>query len=291
MTSYTKNRASLAGRVENAIGSLFPTRAGRVGSLILLVLAITAIAAPLLTPHGYDAGTPGRVLGSPSLAHPFGSDDLGRDVLTRILYAYRTSLLIAAGSILLALPLGIAIGTLAGYFGGWIQAVLMRPVEMLLAIPALLLALTLISIFGSGIWVTIVAIATIYVPVFARVVRSSSHIVRSELYVQASLSRGASQRHIIVRHVMPNAVGPVLVQATVLAGIAIQIEAALSFLGLGVQPPTPSLGSMLADGQNFLTQAPWIGIFPGLALALTVLSFNLVGDSLRRRLDPGGLSR
>ena len=296
MTTQAPETAARTGvatrsRPASAIESWLPTRAGRIGALLLLILVVCAVAAPWIAPYPVDATDPGRVLGTPSLRHPLGSDDLGRDVLSRILHAYRVSLLIAAGSIGVALPVGIVVGTLAGYFGRLVDTLLMRPIEMLLAVPALLLGLTLVSIFGPGVPVTVTAIAIIYVPVFARIVRASSQVVRGELFVQASLSRGASHRHIIVKHVVPNAIGPVLVQATVLAGIAIQIEAALSFLGLGVQPPMPSLGSMLADGQNFLTLAPWIGIFPGIALALTVLAFNLVGDALRRRLDPGGLSR
>lgn len=262
-----------------------------LGLALLGLITVCAVAAPLIAPYDPNIGDTAQVLQGPSRAHPLGSDDLGRDVLSRIIYGYRISLVIALGSIALSLPVGIVAGTVAGYFGRWVDTVLMRPIEMMLAVPALLLGLTLVSIFGAGVLVTIVAIAIIYAPVFARVVRSSSQVVRSELYVQAARCRGASHLRILTRHVIPNAIGPVLVQATVLAGVAIQIEAALSFLGLGVQPPTASLGKMLAEGQDFLTQAPWIEIFPGVALALTVLAFNLVGDALRRRLDPGGLSR
>lgn len=266
-------------------------RRGQVGLQLLLLLVVCAVAAPWLAPYQPDAIDANEVLRGPSIAHPFGSDDIGRDVLSRILYAYRVSLLVAAGSIGLALPVGALIGTLAGYVGGFLDQVLMRPVEMLLAFPALLLGLTLISILGPGTGVTILAIGIIYVPVFARVMRSSTQVVRGELYVQSAITRGASHPQIMRRHVIPNAIGPALVQASVLAAIAVQIEAALSFLGLGVEPPTPSLGSMLADGQNYLTLSPWTGVFSGLALALLVLAFNLIGDALRQRLDPSGVSR
>jgi peptide/nickel transport system permease protein len=244
-----------------------------------------------LAPYPPDAIDTSQVLHGPSLDHLLGSDDTGRDTLSRLLYAYRVSLLVAAGSIAVALPIGGLIGLIAGYFGRLVDTVLMRPVEMLLAVPALLLALSAVSMFGSGIWVTVLAIAVIYTPVFARVLRSSTQVVRTELYVTASRARGASHVHILFRHVLPNAVGPALVQASVLAGIAIQIEAALSYLGLGVQPPTPSLGSMLAEGQNFVTLSPWTCIFPGIALALSALAFNQCGDVLRDRLDPRGLAQ
>jgi len=261
------------------------------GGVFLLVLVACALAAPVIARYTPDAIDPAQVLHGPTWQHLLGSDEFGRDVLSRLLYAYRVSLLVAAGSIALALPVGGVIGLLAGYFGGLADTLLMRPVEMLLAFPALLLGLTLISILGPGTGVTILAIAIIYTPVFARVVRSSTRVVRRELYVSAASVRGGTHRHILFRHVLPNAIGPALAQASVLAGIAIQIEAALSYLGLGVQPPTPSLGSMLAEGQNFVTQAPWVSIFPGLALAVTVLGCNLLGDGLRERLDLGGLAR
>lgn len=268
-----------------------PRRRVRFGPALLTVLVLLAVFAPLLAPYPPDAIDTDHVLQGPSWQHLLGSDDTGRDVLSRLLYAYRVSLSVAAGSIVVALPIGALIGLIAGYFGRAVDTVLMRPVEMLLAVPALLLALSAVSIFGNGVSVTVLAIAVIYVPVFARVVRSSTQVVRTALYVTASRTRGASHVHILFRHVLPNAIGPALVQASVLAGVAIQIEAALSYLGLGVQPPTASLGNMLAQGQQFLSLSPWTCIFPGVALALTALAFNLCGDVLRERLDPRGLAK
>lgn len=273
---------------------LAPHRAGRftasrVSAGILLILSICAVAAPLIAPASPDAIDADSVLGAPSLDHLFGSDEFGCDVLSRVLYSYRVSLFIAIGAIGLSLPVGAVIGTVTGYFGRLVDTLVMRPIEMLMAFPALLLGLTMVTIMGSGTRVVILAISIIYLPVFARVTRASAQVVRRELYVEASRTRGASHLHIIAKHVLPNAIGPAVAQATVLAGVAIQIEAALSFLGLGIQPPTPSLGGMLAEGQNFPTQAPWIEIFPGLALAVTVLAFNLLGDSLRDRLDQHGV--
>jgi peptide/nickel transport system permease protein len=197
---------------------------------------------------------------------------------------------VAVASVLLGMLVGGAIGVIAGYYRGAVDTLLMRPVDMMLAFPALLLAVTLIAILGRGSLVVILAIAGIYIPIFARVLRSSVLSVASLTYVDAARCRGASDRSTILRHVLPNAVGPAIVLASILAGIAVQIEAALSFLGLGAQPPTPSLGVMLAEGRDFLAQAPLAEVFPGLAIVVTVAAFLLIGDGLRARLDPRGIT-
>jgi peptide/nickel transport system permease protein len=262
------------------------SRTAKIGAVVLLVLVAIAILAPLIAPHDPDAIDADRILGAPNLAHPFGWDALGRDVLSRVIFAYRVSLSVAVGSVVLAFVIGVPLGLLAGYHGGWIDMLIMRPIDMLLALPALLLAVALIAILGPGSLIALLAIAVIYTPILSRVVRSSTLVVSSQTYVEGARARGASSFRILTRHVLPNALGPAIVQATVLMGFALQIEAALSFLGLGAQPPTPSLGVMLADGRDVLTRAPWAEIFPGLAIAITVLAFNLLGDGLRRRLDP-----
>jgi len=261
-----------------------------VGSAILAVLVLIAVFAPLLAPHDPEAIESSRVLRGLSLAHPFGSDALGRDVLSRVIFAYRVSLGVAVGSVALAFVVAVPIGLIAGYSGGWVDSLLMRPIDMLLALPALLLAVALIAILGPGSLIALLAIAVIYLPILARVVRSSALVVASQAFVEASRARGNPSSRVMVRHVLPNALGPAIVQASVLMGFALQIEAALSFLSLGAQPPTPSLGVMLADGRDVLTQAPWVEIFPGLAIAITVLAFNILGDGLRARLDPRGVT-
>lgn len=266
-------------------------REGMVGWSILVVLVLIAIAAPLLAPHDPETIDSDKILTGPSGSHLFGTDDLGRDVLSRVLFAYRVTLSIAVGSVLLAMLIGLPVGILAGYAGGWTDLVLMRGVDLLLAFPALLLAISLIAILGQGALVALFAIAIIYVPIIARVVRSSVLVVRRQAYVTGARARGASHLAIIRGHVLPNSVGPALVQASVLMAFAIVIEAALSFLGLGSQPPTPELGLMLAEGNNYLSQAPWVEIFPGVAIAVTVLAFNLIGDGLRRSFDPHGVTR
>jgi peptide/nickel transport system permease protein len=267
------------------------SREATAGIAILVVLVLVALLAPVVAPHSPDAIDADHILAGPSWSHPFGFDALGRDVLSRVLFAYRASLAISLGAVALALALGLPIGIVAGYFGGVVDNILMRPVDLLLALPALLLAISLISITGPGELVALFAIATIYLPILARVVRSSVLAVSRELYVEGARARGVSHARTIWSHVVPNALGPAVVQASVLAGFALQIEAALSFLGLGAQPPTPSLGLMLADGYQVLQQAPWADIFPGLAIAITVVAFNLVGDGLRSKLDPRGISK
>lgn len=266
-------------------------REGVVGWSILGVLVLVAVLAPLLAPHDPNSIDSSAILGRPSPSHAFGSDDLGRDVLSRVLYAYRVTLGIAVGSVALALAVGLPIGVLAGYAGGWADLVLMRVVDLLLAFPALLLAISLIAILGPGSGVALLAIAIIYIPIIARVVRSSVLVVRGQPYVTGARARGAGHGRIVVGHVLPNAIGPALVQASVLMAFAIVIEAALSFLGLGSQPPTAELGLMLAEGNNYVTQAPWVEIFPGVAIAVTVLAFNLIGDGLRRSFQPDGAGR
>jgi peptide/nickel transport system permease protein len=261
------------------------------GLALLGALLSIAVLAPFIAPHDPETLEPGRVLGAPDALHLFGSDALGRDVLSRVVFAFRVSLSVAVGAVALAFVIGIPLGLVAGFRGGWVDALLMRPLDLLLALPALLLAVALIAIVGPGALVTLVAIAAIYLPILARVVRSSVLVVKGLPYVDGARARGVSELKVMLRHVLPNSLGPSLIQATVLIGFAIQIEAALSFLGLGAQPPTPSLGVMLNEGRDVLTQAPWVEIFPGLAIAITVLGFSLVGDGLRRRLDPRGMAR
>lgn len=288
-------KAVLAPRAQQQHGRRLPAwvggREGLIGWLIIALLILIAVFAPLLAPHSPESIDSDRVLAGPSGSHLFGSDDLGRDVLSRVLYAYRVSLGIAVGSVLLAMAVGIPIGVLAGYVGGWADLLLMRAIDLLLSFPALLLAISLIAILGPGAGVALLAIAIIYVPIMARVIRGSVLVVRNQPYVRGARARGASHLRILRGHVLPNAIGPALVQASVLMAFAIIIEAALSFLGLGSQPPTPELGLMLAEGNDYLTQAPWVEIFPGMAIAVSVLAFNLIGDSLRRGLDPNGVLR
>ena len=261
------------------------------GIIIMVFLVAIAVFAPFIAPHDPEAIDSSRILAPPNLEYPFGSDALGRDVLSRVIYAFRVSLSVAIGSVALAFLIAVPLGLLSGYRGGWVDTIVMRPLDLLLALPALLMAITFIAIIGPGASVALIAIALIYLPIVARVVRGSVLVTKGLPYVDGARSRGASEFTLLRRHILPNSMGPALIQGTVLIAFAIQIEAALSFLGLGAQPPTPSLGVMLNEGRDVLTLAPWVTIFPGLAIAITVLAFTLIGDGLRRRLDPRGMAR
>ncbi len=261
------------------------------GAVILALLLLVALLAPWIAPHDPEAVDSSRILGRPDSSHLFGSDSLGRDVLSRVMFSLRVSLIVALSSVALASVVAVPLGAVAGYVGGLVDNLISRPLDMLLVLPALLLAVTLIAIIGPGTAVAAVAIAVIYLPILARVMRGSTLSVVNLAYVEGASARGAGHLRVLAGHVVPNAIGPVLVQVSILAGFALQIEAALSFLGLGTQPPTPSLGLMLSDGRDVLGQAPWVEIFPGLTLALAVLGFVLLGDGLRARLDPAGVLR
>ena len=260
------------------------------GTVLLGLLALLAVAAPLLAPHDPEAVVSGQVLGSPNAQHLFGSDVLGRDVLSRVLYGLRVSLLVSISAVLVSTVIAVPLGLVAGYFGGLADTAISRTLDMILVLPAMLLAITFIAILGPGSVVAAVAIAVIYLPILARVMRTSTLIVTRHEYVVGARARGASHLRILVSHVAPNALGPVIVQASVLAAFALQLEAGLSFLGLGTQPPTPSIGGMLADGRDVLNQAPWVEIFPGLTIVAAVLAFTLLGEGLRRAFDPKGVT-
>lgn len=266
------------------------TRLLLIGAGILALLAVLAIAAPLVAPHDPETVEVRRVLGAPELVHPFGSDVLGRDVLSRVVYGLRTSLAVAVAAVLASLLLAIPLGLLAGYFGRWVDTSISRTLDLILVFPAMLLAVTFIAILGPGSLVAAIAIAVIYLPILARVMRTSTLIVSRHDYVAGARARGAGHLRVMLTHVAPNALGPVIVQASVLSAFALQLEAGLSFLGLGTQPPTPSLGGMLAEGREVLIQAPWVEIFPGLAIVVAVLGFTFLGEGLRQAFDPRGVA-
>ena len=225
-------------------------------------------------------------LQAPSWDHPFGTDDLGRDIFSRVLLGAGVSLRVGFLAVGIALVIGTAIGLLAGFYGRWVDDVLMRIMDMLFAFPAVLLAIAVLAVRGPGAGNTALAIGIVYIPVFARVTRASVLGVREEVYVRASRSVGASDWRILTRHILPNAAPPIIVQTSISLAFAVLAEAALSFLGLGTQPPNPSWGLMLAEGRGYIELAWWLAFFPGMAIFLTVLCFNLLGDGLRDALDP-----
>jgi peptide/nickel transport system permease protein len=257
-----------------------------VSSGVLAAVAVIAVAANWLVPYGInDVDVPSALQG-PSGAHWFGTDELGRDVLSRVLVAVQASLEVAVVSVAFALVVGVTIGVVAGYRGGWIDTVFMRVVDVMFAFPVLLLALAIVAILGPGVTTTMLAIGVVYTPIFARVARASTLSVRVEPFVQVSRSMGTGHGYILTRHVLPNIAGPLIVQTSLSLAFALLSEAALSFLGLGIQPPRPSLGRMIFDAQGFVTLAWWMAVFPGAAIFAIVLAFNLFGDGLRDVLDP-----
>ncbi|MEU0495830.1 ABC transporter permease [Mycobacterium sp. NPDC006124] len=276
------------------------TPTGRVGTLrlllrnpvtlasavVLLAVALIAIGATWLAPYGInDVDVPSALRG-PNGAHWFGTDELGRDVFSRVLVAIQSSMQVAIVSVAFAAVVGVTVGVVAGYRGGWLDTVVMRVVDVMFAFPVLLLALAIVAVLGPGVTTTMLAIGVVYTPVFARVARASTLGVRVEPFVAVSRTMGTGHGYILVRHVLPNVAGPLIVQTSLSLAFAILSEAALSFLGLGIQPPEPSLGRMIFDSQGFVTLAWWMAVFPGAAIFVIVLAFNCVGDGLRDVLDP-----
>jgi peptide/nickel transport system permease protein len=257
-----------------------------VGLGFLVLLVFCAIAADVVSPYRPLEQAMNQRLRPPSAAHLLGTDDFGRDILTRILFGSRISLQVGFVAVGIAGSLGILLGLLAGYFGRWIDNVLMRCMDVLLAFPAILLAVTIMALLGPSTTNVMIAIGIAYIPIFARVVRGTVLTVKPNEYVEAARAAGASELRMLVQHIVPGTTGPIIVQVSLALAYAILAEAALSFLGLGTQPPTPTWGSMLSFGREFVREAPWFTFFPGFAIFLTVLSLNLVGDGLSDALDP-----
>ena len=257
-----------------------------VSVVILAVVVFVAVAATWIAPFGVNDVDVPSALRPPSGEHWFGTDELGRDVLSRVLVATQASMRVAVVSVAFAVIVGVTVGVVAGYRGGWVDTVFMRVVDVMFAFPVLLLALAVVAILGPGTTTTILAIGIVYTPIFARVARASTLSVRVEPFVQMSRAMGTGNLYILVRHIVPNIAGPLVVQTSLSLAFAILSEAALSFLGLGIQPPQPSLGRMIFDSQGFVTMAWWMAVFPGAAIFVIALAFNLVGDGLRDVLDP-----
>jgi ABC-type dipeptide/oligopeptide/nickel transport system permease subunit len=256
-----------------------------IGLVVVAALVIAAIAAPLLAPGDPYRGQLANALHAPSRAFPLGTDAQGRDVLSRVLFGARLSLTVGLTSQVIALATGLALGLAAGFYGRTVDAVLMRAADVTLAFPSLLLLIAIAAAVKPTLPVVCVVIGLVGWAGMARLVRGQVLVVRRLDYVQAARALGASDTRLATRHVLPNVLGPVIVAATLGVGGAIMAEAALSFVGLGAPPPTPSWGAMVADGRDLLRVAPWVSLFPGLAIGLTVLAVNLVGDGLRDALD------
>ncbi|MDR7555660.1 MAG: ABC transporter permease [Armatimonadota bacterium] len=262
------------------------TRVAPLGLAIVLAAVGVAVAAPWLAPHDVRAMHPEDSLQPPGPRYWFGTDEFGRDVFSRVLVGSRISLVVAFLSVLTALALGTTLGLAAGYYGGRWDVIAMRAMDVLFAFPAILLAIAIMAVLGVSVVNLVLAIGIVYTPQFARVARAAALTVRGLEFVDAARALGLHHLRILWRHVLPNVLPPVIVQVSLSLSLAILSESALSFLGLGTQPPTPSWGNMLSEGRQFLELAPWNAVFPGLAIMLVVLGFNLLGDGLRDLLDP-----
>jgi peptide/nickel transport system permease protein len=282
-----KERAPMRpGRIRLLWEQIFASKSALAGFLIVLVFLAFVLFGPWI--HGYSPTKMNipQALKAPSLSHPFGTDSLGRDVFTRILYGTRISMLISVCGILSAALIGIGFGLISGYYGGWIDDILMRICDFLFAFPSYVLALFLMVALGFGITNVIFAICLVYIPIFARLMRGMTQSIKSEQFVEANITLGMNSFKVMVVEILPNGIGPIIVQATIGVAYAVILEAALSFLGLGVQPPTPSLGTVLADGKEYLRMAPWIVGMSGAVISVMLLGFNLLGDGIRDYMDP-----
>jgi peptide/nickel transport system permease protein len=265
---------------------LFRTTQAQVGGVIVAILLLTALLAPLVAPYDPFELRVGPAKTPPSQAYPFGTDDLGRDMLSRIMYGARITVQIGIISVTLALGIGVTIGLVAGFYGGWVDSLLMRFTDIMLAFPGFLLTLAIVAILGPGLTNAMIAVGIASFPGFARLVRGSVLSIRETEYVTASRVVGATASRIMRRAILPNVLAPIIVLATLAFPLAVLDAAALSFIGLGAQPPTPEWGALLVDGRNYIRTTPHLVNIPGLAIFITVLGFNLIGNNLRDVLDP-----
>jgi peptide/nickel transport system permease protein len=294
MTAHVQPAAHDAGepiaahrsRTRATVDTVLQNRLAVAGLIILALLVLAALVGPLIAPFGINEINVSDRLQGPTTTHWFGTDELGRDVFSRVLVGARVSLMVGFIAVGIALVVGVPIGLISGFYGGATDSWLMRMMDILFALPAILLAIAILAVLGPGIVNAMIAIGIVYTPIFARITRGSVLTIKQSVFVRAARSLGATDTRILRTHILPNVMAPIIVQASLSLAFAILAEAALSFLGLGVQPPNPAWGRMLSEGRGFFEQAPWMAIFPGLAIVVTVMAFNFVGDGLRDALDP-----
>jgi len=281
----------LRARFERAMRHFARHRLAMVGLTLVLVQILTAALAPLLAPYAPNAIDYRAMLNGPTAAHLLGTDDLGRDILSRLIYGARVSMGVSVASVFVAIAAGVPFGLITGYIGGALDEALMRVLDSVMALPALVLALTIATVLGHGVFNGMIAIAVVLIPIFTRIVRGQVLSVKHNDYVQAAHSVGVPTYLVLLRHILPNAINPVIVQGSLAIGFAIIIESSLSFIGLGAEPPTPTWGSMVQIGFQYLETAPWFVLAPATMIFLAVLGFNMLGDGLRDLLDPVSRSR
>ncbi len=274
------------GRARRLGGDIRRTPSALVGLGIVGVFLVLAAIGPYVVPHSATEMNTLERFARPSLAHPFGTDAFGRDVFSRVIAGARLSFLLAAAATLFSIALGTPLGLVAGYYRGWVDEVLMRLTDALLALPSIILALIIVTTLGSSVVNVVLAVGVVYAPRIARVVRSGTLALRNEEFVQAARARGESGVYIVFAEILPNTVAPLIVEASIRMGFAILLATSLSFLGLGASPPAPDWGLMINEARLHLFRAPWLTIFPSIAIALTIVGFNLLGDGIRDILDP-----
>ncbi|CDO03217.1 Glutathione transport system permease protein GsiD [Oceanobacillus picturae] len=265
---------------------IIKSKTALIGVIIIVLLVLTAILAPVIATHSPTAQDIVNRYQAPSSDHLLGTDELGRDIFSRIVYGTRISIQIGVIAVGISLAIGVLLGGIAGYYGRWIDQIVMRFIDIMMAFPSILMAIALVAVLGPSLQNAMIAVGIVGIPQFARIVRSAVLSIKENEYIEAAKSIGAKHGRILIQHVLPNCVAPIIVQATLGVGTAILDAAGLSFLGLGAQPPTPEWGAMLSDGRAAIQNAPWVVAFPGLAIFFVVLGFNLFGDGLRDALDP-----
>jgi ABC-type dipeptide/oligopeptide/nickel transport system permease subunit len=286
VTAYAEAEAAAAPGRSRALAKFLRNRSAVAGAILVLLFVGLAVLAPLIAPFDPSKTNFAALRQPPSLTYWFGTDEIGRDILSRVMHGGVASLYAGVVSVLIAVLIGVPIGLVAGWYGGWTDAAISRATDALLAVPFLILAIALAAALGPSLVNAMIAIGLSQVPIFVRLARGQTLVVKSEDFVEGAHAVGVAEAMILARHVAPNILPPILVQATLTVATAIIAEASLAFLGLGQQPPAPSWGSMLNTAKNYLEQAPWMSLSPGAAIFLVVLGFNLLGDGLRDALDP-----
>jgi ABC-type dipeptide/oligopeptide/nickel transport system permease subunit len=285
-TAQLPATARTASRLPDPIRRLMRSGPAMLGLFIVVMFVFVALTAPLIAPHNYDRADFTLARKGPSALHPLGNDELGRDMLSRLMHGARVSLLLGVISVGIGVSIGVPLGIAAGYFGGVFDLAVSGLIDILLAFPSILLAIMMVAFLGASLQNAIIAIGILSIPVYTRLVRSSTLSVKEDLFVEAARSMGASDFKILWRHIFPNIFAPIIVQSTLQMAVAIQAAAALGFLGLGAPPDVPEWGNMLQKGRDYIFSAPHIVLYPGLATMLVVFAFSLLGDGLRDALDP-----
>jgi len=283
----SRRRPAYGGRIGWVRSFIARKPLGAIGGALVLLLLLVAIAAPVTAPYPYDVGNSAERLQAPTLAHPFGTDANGRDMLSRIIWGAQISVTVGFGAVFISTVLAVTVGLISGYYGGWVDLTVQRLVDIWISFPALVLLISLVAVAGPGLWSITAILGILLAPGTSRVVRSAVLSIRHLPYIESGQCIGAGHRRVLLTYILPNVFAPIIVLATVQLGTAILAESTLSFLGYGVPPPYPAWGSMLSGtGRAFMLQSPWLSIWPGLAISLAVFGFNMLGDALRDELDP-----